>query len=59
MTQTRKRIHLEIPADWDKMTDEQQDQAAEAMAEEMQRRLGIADDQDVADERATESASKP
>jgi predicted Fe-S protein YdhL (DUF1289 family) len=39
----RKRVYLEIPADWDKMTDEQQHQVTEAMAEALQRQLGITD----------------
>ena len=42
-TSGRKRVYLEIPANWDQMTDEQQHQVAEAMAEEMQRALGITD----------------
>ncbi len=39
----RKRLFLPIPPDWDKMTDAEKDAASLAMAEEMQRRLGISD----------------
>jgi predicted Fe-S protein YdhL (DUF1289 family) len=42
-TSGRKRVYLEIPPNWDQMTDGQQHQVAEAMAEALQRQLGIRD----------------
>jgi predicted Fe-S protein YdhL (DUF1289 family) len=56
-TSGRKRVFLEIPANWDQMTDEQQDQVAEAMAEEMQRSLGITDKSDQKGDRSDTPAS--
>jgi predicted Fe-S protein YdhL (DUF1289 family) len=51
-TSGRKRVYLEIPANWDQMTDEQQDQTADAIATEMQRQLGITDKSERRDQAA-------
>lgn len=36
-----KRFFIQFPPDWDEMSDEEQDQAAAAIAESIQRQLGI------------------
>jgi predicted Fe-S protein YdhL (DUF1289 family) len=52
-------VFLAIPPNWDTMTDEQQTQVAEAMAEEMQRRLGITDKSQQADTPDTPTPPRP
>jgi len=51
-TSRRKRVYREIPANWATMTDEQQGQVAEAIAEEMQRSLGMTDKSEQSDQPA-------
>lgn len=36
-----KRAHVEVPANWAKMTDDEKQAAAEAMATAIQKKLGV------------------